>query len=109
MEQHYFVEGGVNDIVNRVVSECNIQKVSKTYESHSKLPQTSYDVLMPKIKDTKEKICENCDKEDVCKYKEECTKAVKDILDIESRTNVFINTKINCKKWSKKSSEVVYR
>ena len=56
----------------------------------------------PNVKNTGERICENCDKEDVCKYKEECMKAVKDILDIESRTNVFIITNINCKKWSSK-------
>ena len=47
-------------------------------------------------------------------YKEECMKAVKDILDIESRTNVFIRTNINCKKWSKKSvginmNDILYR
>lgn len=75
----------------------------------TKLPLTNCDIPMPKVESIGEKICENCNKEDVCKYKEECMKAVKDILDIEGRTNVFINTKINCKKWSKKHSEVAYR
>ena len=44
-------------------------------------------------------------------YKEKCMKAVKDILDIESRTNVFIKTHIDCKKWSKKQNinDVAYR
>ena len=47
-------------------------------------------------------------------YKEECMKAVKDILDIESRANVFIRTHIDCKKWSKKSvginmNDILYR
>lgn len=68
----------------------------------AKLPQTNYRIPMPKTKEFGEKICENCDKEDVCIYKEECMKAVRDILDIESRTNVFIRTNINCKKWSGK-------
>lgn len=68
----------------------------------TKLPLTNYDIPMPKTNRTEERICENCDKEDVCKYKEECMKAVKDILDIESRTNVFIRTHIDCKKWSEK-------
>lgn len=41
--------------------------------------------------------------------KKECMKAVKDILDIGSRTNVFIRTHIDCKKWSRKTSDVTYR
>ena len=92
----------MSSIINGVASEYDMQKVSRTYESNSKLPQTSCRVPMPKTKEFGEKICENCDKEDVCMYKEECMKAVKDILDIESRTNVFIRTNINCKKWSGK-------
>lgn len=92
----------MSSIINGVASEYDMQKVSRTYESNSKLPQTSCRVPMPKTKEFGEKICENCDKEDVCIYKEECMKAVKDILDIESRTNVFIRTNINCKKWSGK-------
>lgn len=72
----------------------------------AKLPQTNCRTPMPPVKEFGEKICENCDKEDVCMYKEECIKAVKDILDIEGRTNVFIKTHIDCKKWSKKSSAI---
>ena len=104
----------MSSIINGVASEYDMQKVSRTYESNSKLPQTSCRVPMPKTKEFGEKNCENCDKEDVCMYKEECMKAVKDILDIESRTNVFIRTNINCKKWSKKSvginmNDILYR
>lgn len=96
-------------IINGVASEYEMQKVSRTYESNSKLPQTSCNIPMSKVKDSGEKICENCDKSDVCKYQEECMKAVKDILDIESRENVFIKTHIDCKKWSKKTPDIVYR
>lgn len=73
------------------------------------LPQTNCRIPMPETKEFYEKICENCDKADVCKYQEECMKAVKDILDIESRTNVFIRTHFDCKKWSRKTSDVTYR
>ena len=104
----------MSSIINGVASEYDMQKVSRTYESNSKLPQTSCRVPMPKTKEFGEKICENCDKEDVCMYKEECMKAVKDILDIVSRANVFIRTHIDCKKWSKKSvginmNDILYR
>ena len=70
----------------------------------TKLPQTSCDIPRPKIESKREKICENCTKEDVCKYKEECMRAVKDILDIEDRSNVFIKTEIRCKRWDGKSA-----
>ena len=92
----------MSNICNGVASEYEMQKVSKAYESHSKLPLTSCNIPMPKTKNG-ERICENCNKEDVWKFKEECMKAVKDILDIEGRTNVFIRTHIDCKKWSGKS------
>lgn len=104
----------MSSIINGVASEYDMQKVSRTYESNSKLPQTSCRVPMPKTKEFGEKFCENCDKEDVCMYKDECMKAVKDILDIEGRTNIFIKTHIDCKKWSKKSvginmNNILYR
>lgn len=104
----------MSSIINGVASEYDMQKVSRTYESNSKLPQTNCRTPMQPIKEFGEKICENCDKEDVCMYKEECIKAIKDILDIESRTNVFIKTHIDCKKWSKKSvginmNDILYR
>ena len=46
--------------------------------------------------------CETCLKEDVCMYKEELNKAIKDIADIADRTNVFIETDIRCCKWTRK-------
>ena len=64
----------------------------------TKLPKTNCRIPMPLVKEFGEKICENCDKEDVCMYRDECMKAVKDILDIEERTNVFIKTHTECKK-----------
>ena len=45
------------------------------------------------------RICDTCSKEDVCMYKEELAKAVKDIMQISDRTNVFVDTDVKCKKW----------
>ena len=45
------------------------------------------------------KICDTCCKDDVCMYKEELAKAVKDIMLISDRVNVFIDTDVKCKKW----------
>lgn len=48
------------------------------------------------------KVCDTCIKEDVCMYKEELNKALRDITDISGRVNVFIDTDIKCKKWCEK-------
>ena len=45
------------------------------------------------------RICDTCSKEDVCMYKEELSKAVKDIMKISDRINVFIDVNVKCKKW----------
>ena len=45
------------------------------------------------------RICDTCCKDDVCMYKEELSKAVKDITLISDRVNVFIDTDVKCKKW----------
>ena len=45
------------------------------------------------------RICDTCSKEDVCMYKEELAKAVKDITQISDRINVFIDIDVKCKKW----------
>ena len=49
--------------------------------------------------DNRNRICDTCSKEDVCMYKEELAKAVKDIMQISDRTNVFINADVKCQKW----------
>ena len=46
-----------------------------------------------------DRICNTCSKEDVCMYKEELAKAVKDIAQILDRTNVFVDADVKCKKW----------
>ena len=49
--------------------------------------------------DNRNRICDTCSKEDVCMYKEELAEAVKDIMQISDRTNVFIDADVKCKKW----------
>lgn len=46
----------MSSIINGVASEYDIQKVSRTYESNSKLPQTSCRVPMPQTKNLEKKI-----------------------------------------------------
>lgn len=66
------------------------------------LPQQKTIPPMPPVKPLRDEICEFCAKEDVCSIQEEFMKAYKDILDIEGRTNVFINTNVKCKKFLRK-------
>lgn len=51
------------------------------------------------IENNNNRICNTCSKEDVCMYKEELAKEVKDIMQISDRINVFIDTDVKCKKW----------
>lgn len=80
----------------------------KFYPNESKLPITNCNIPMPSVKtpksDNGDRICNTCDKEDICMYKGECAQAAKDISVIAERTNVFIDTDIRCKKWSGKVS-----
>lgn len=64
-------------------------------------------VLMPDVKPTAsngDRICNTCNKEDVCMYKEQLNIAVKEITQISERVDVFIDVDIMCKKWSGKVS-----
>lgn len=44
------------------------------------------------------RIYDTCSKEDVCMYKEELAKVLKDIMQILDRANIFIDADIKCKK-----------
>ena len=62
---------------------------------------------MPNVKplaSNGDRICNTCNKEDVCMYKGELAQAAKEITQISERVNVFIDTDIRCKKWSGKVS-----
>ena len=45
--------------------------------------------------------CDSCVKLDVCSIKDEFMRAIKDIDEISSRINVFINTDVKCDKYTR--------
>ena len=97
-EQYQQCFHGNSKIINGVASE---------FEIPGKLPKTNCNIPMPNVKRPKsdsDRICDTCNKEDVCMYKDELAKAAKEITQISERVNVFINTDIRCKKWSGKVS-----
>lgn len=77
-------------------------KYDRDSTSATGLPEQRTIPQMPPVNAIRDQMCEFCAKEDVCGIKEEATKAYKDILDIEGRTNVFINTTVICKKFLRK-------
>ena len=90
----------MSDIYNGVASE---------YEMPGKLPKTNCNIPMPSVKPPRsygDRICNTCNKEDVCIYKGDLAQAAKEITQISERANVFIDTDIRCKRWSGKVSNV---
>ena len=84
-----------------------INGVSSEFEMTGKLPKTNCNIPMPSVKpptNNGDRICDTCNKEDVCMYKGELAQAAKEIAQISERVNVFIDTDIRCKKWSGKVS-----
>ena len=87
------------------MSDNVINGVASEYEMPWKLPKTNCNIPMPNVKRPKsdgDRICNTCNKEDVCMYKKDLEQAVKEIAQISERPNVFIDTDIRCKKWSGK-------
>lgn len=82
-----------------------VNGVASEFEMPGKLPKTNCNIPMPSVKlpaSDGDRMCDTCNKEDVCMYKVDFAKAINDIIQISERTNVFINTDIRCKKWSGK-------
>ena len=97
----------MGDVINGVASEYEMPRDSKFYFGDSKLPRTNCNIPMPNVKppaNNGDRICDTCNKEDVCMYKSELVKAAKDITQISDRKNVCVDTDIRCKKWSGKVS-----
>ena len=95
------------DVINGVTSEYEMPREHKFYSNDSKLPRTNCNIPMPNVKPPSsngDRICDTCNKEDVCMYKGELAQAAKEITQISERVNVFIDTDISCKKWSGKVS-----
>lgn len=95
----------MGDVINGVASEYEMPREPKFYHDDSKLPRTNCNISMPNVKlPNGDRICDTCNKEDVCMYKSELAQAAKEITQISERVNVFIDTDIRCKKWSGKVS-----
>lgn len=95
----------MSNIYNDVASESGIPRTPEFYPNDSRLSLTDCDILMPEVKlpaTNRDRICNTCNKEDVCMYKAELAQAAKEITQISERKNVFIDTDIRCKKWSGK-------
>ena len=95
----------MSDVINGVASEYEMPREPKFYPDDSKLPRTNCNIPMPNVKppaNNGDRICDTCNKEDVCMYKGELAQAAKEITQISERVNVFIDTDIRCKKWSGK-------
>lgn len=99
----------MGNIYNGVASEYEMPREPKFYETENigSLPKTNLNIPTPSVKPSGndgDRMCDTCNKEDVCMYKEELSQAVKEIAQISERVNVFIDTDIRCKKWSGKVS-----
>ena len=95
----------MSGVINSVASEYEMPREPKFYHDDSKLPITNCNIPMPNVKppaSNGDRICDTCNKEDVCMYKGELAQAAKEITQISERVNVFIDTDIRCKKWSGK-------
>ena len=93
----------MSDVINGVASEYEMPREPKLYIDNSKLPRTNCNISIPNVKlPNGDRICDTCNKEDVCMYKGELAQAAKEITQISERVNVFIDTDIRCKKWSGK-------
>lgn len=96
----------MSNICNGAASEYEMPREPRLYENNSVLPQTSCNIPMPKVKPPAtngDRICDTCNKEDVCMYKAHLVQAAKEIIQISERENVFIDTDVRCKKWSGKA------
>ena len=94
----------IDDVVN---NSKIFNGVASEFEIPGKLPKTNFNIPIPNVKppaNNGDRICDTCNKEDVCMYKGELAQAAKEITQISERVNVFIDTDIRCKKWSGKVS-----
>ena len=103
VDKHTNDDGSLDDDISCILEEVKDYRDKITCENDSKLPNIPiYNVK--ELKSNGDRICDTCNKEDVCMYKGELAQAAKEITQISERVNVFINTDIRCKKWSGKVS-----
>ena len=75
------------------------------FEIPSKLSTTNCDIPMPPVKPPLNNVghtCNSCDKEDICKYKEEMLHVMKEISQIQERNGLF-TISIECDRYSEKN------
>lgn len=87
----------MGDIYNAVASEFEMPKLQPL-----NLEGTRPMLREKRPKSDGDRICNTCNKEDVCMYKKDLVQAAKEITQISERTNVFIDIDIKCQKWSGK-------
>lgn len=99
-QKHAGIDTGMNEYLDYLEQNyIGDKKMSLT----SNLLKTNCNIPMPNVKPSAsngDRICNTCNKEDVCMYKAELAQAAKEITQISERKNVFIDTDIKCKKWS---------
>ena len=94
----------IGDVVN---DSKIINGVASEFEMLGKLSKTNCNIPMPNVKlpaNNGDRICNTCNKEDVCMYKGELVQAAKEITQISERVPVFIDRDIRCTKCSVKGS-----
>lgn len=108
LDNHTKENGILDNDISCILKEVKDVVIVGSKEAMEKLqavPRTNCNIPMPNVKppaSNGDRICNTCNKEDVCMYKEELAQAVKEITQISERVNVFIDTDIRCKKWSGK-------
>ena len=102
-QKHAGIDTGMNDYLDYLEQNYSgDKKMSLT----SNLPKTNCNIPMPDVikplASNGYRICNTCNKEDVCMYKDECAKAVSDIQDILDIAPHLVVADVKCKKWSGK-------
>lgn len=107
VDKHTNDDGSLDNDISCILEEVEDYRDKIACENDSKSPITNCNIPMPSVKppaNNGDRICDTCNKEDVCMYKDELVRAAKEITQISERINVFIDTDIRCKKWSGKVS-----
>ena len=98
VDKHTNDDGSLDDDISCILEEVKDYRDKIACENDSKLPRTNCNIVKPPANNG-DRICNTCNKEDVCMYKGELAQAAKEITQISERVNVFIDTDIRCKKW----------
>ena len=101
-QKHAGIDTGMNDYLDYLEQNYSGDK-KMNFATHSK--NTICNITTPSVKSPTSnghRICDTCNKKDVCMYKDECAKAMSDIQDILDTMPHLIVADVKCKKWSDK-------